>query len=61
MKPIERQKGSRRLNLPVEFPLIDSEGTCVVRCRRNLPDRRKEKLGLADFQVMIAKLAGRTR
>lgn len=59
MQAVERQQGSRRLNLPVDFPLVDSEGICVVRCRRRLPDRRRAKPGLEDYSLMIVRLGGR--
>jgi len=39
---IVRQKGSRRLGLPVEFPLTDGEGKFVDQDRRQFPDRRME-------------------
>jgi hypothetical protein len=57
VKLIKRNKGSRRFSLPVEFPLTDSQGIFVVRCRRRLPDRRKAKLGLDDLKVILAKIA----
>ena len=38
-----RQKGSRRLNLPDEFPLTDCQGKFVNKDRRRLPDRRMEE------------------
>jgi hypothetical protein len=37
-----RQKGTRRLGLPVEFPLTDGQGKFVNQDRRRLPDRRME-------------------
>ena len=37
---VPRQKGSRRVNPPAEFPLIDSCGVFLTRDRRRLPDRR---------------------
>ena len=38
---IARQRGSRRFDLSVEFPLTDSQGLFVVKNRRRLSDRRK--------------------
>jgi len=38
---IVRQRDSRRLFLPVEFPLKDSRGVVLIQDRRRLPDRRK--------------------
>ena len=40
---IVRKKGSRRMGLPVEFPLMDNQGIIVAKDRRRLPDRRKAK------------------
>ena len=40
---IVRKKGSRRMGLPVEFPLVDNQGVIVAKDRRRLPDRRKAK------------------
>ncbi len=40
---IVRQRGSRRSDLPVEFPLTDSRGVILIQDRRRLPDRRKAK------------------
>jgi len=39
---VMRQKGTRRLGLPVEFPLTDGQGKFVNQDRRRLPDRRME-------------------
>ena len=38
---IVRKRGSRRMGLSVEFPLVDNQGVIVARDRRRLPDRRK--------------------
>lgn len=54
---IVRQRGSRRLNLPVEFPLTDSQGLSVVKDRRRLPDRRKAEHGIGDLRGMLSKMA----
>jgi hypothetical protein len=40
---VMRQKGSRRLDLPVEFPLTDCQGEFVNQDRRRLSDRRMGK------------------
>lgn len=53
----KRQKGSRRYDLPVEFPLTDSQEVFVIRDRRRIPDRRKEKYGLDDLKVTLKKMA----
>jgi FlaA1/EpsC-like NDP-sugar epimerase len=39
-------QGSRRFDLPVEFPLTDSQGIIVIQNRRRLSDRRKGKYDL---------------
>ena len=46
MTLIVRKKGSRRFDLPVEFPLTDGQGIIVIQDRRRLPDRREEKYDL---------------
>ena len=53
---IERQKGSRRFDLPVEFPLTDSQGLFVVKDRRRLPDRRKAEHGNDDQKGILSKM-----
>ena len=57
MALIIRQKGSRRFDLPVEFPLEDSQGVFVINDRRRLPDRRKAKFELDDMKVISTKMA----
>ena len=54
---IVRQRGSRRFDLPVEFPLTDSQGLFVVKDRRRLPDRRKAEHGIGDLRVILSKMA----
>jgi len=54
---IVRQKGSRRFDIPVEFPLEDSQGVVVIQDRRRLPDRRKEIYGIDDLKVILSKMA----
>ena len=53
---IIRQKGSRRFDLPIHFPLEDSQGVFVIQDRRRLLDRRKEKYGLDDLKVILTKM-----
>jgi hypothetical protein len=53
---IARQKGSRRFDLPVEFPLTDSEEVCVFRDRRRTADRRKKKYGIDDLKIVLMKM-----
>jgi hypothetical protein len=57
MKFIVRGKGTRRWNLPVEFPLVDSDDLLVLRDRRKLPDRRKKEYDLDDFRALLSKMA----
>jgi len=57
MPLIIRQKGGRRFDMPVEFPLEDSQGVLVIQDRRRLPDRRKAEYGLDDMKVIFAKMA----
>ena len=57
MKLVVREKGSRRMGLPVEFPLRDSQGTLVFTDRRKLPDRRKQHCGIDDLRVILAKMS----
>jgi hypothetical protein len=54
---IERQKGRRRYDLPVEFPLQDSDEVFVFHDRRRLHDRRKKKYGLDDLKIMLMKIS----
>ena len=56
MPLIIRQKGGRRFDMPVEFPLEDSQGVHVIQDRRRLPDRRKAKFELDDMKVISAKM-----
>ena len=58
MKLVIRQKGSRRMGLPVEFPLTDSQGALVLQDRRKIPDRRKAQRGLEDLKVILSKMSG---
>ena len=52
-----RQKGSRRSDLPVVFPLVDKQEVSVLQERRRLPDRRKAEYELEDMKVIFAKMA----
>jgi hypothetical protein len=53
---IERQKGSRRFDMPIEFPLEDSQRVTVIQDRRRLPDRRNAEQGNDDLKVIPAKM-----
>ena len=52
MNLIVRQKGGRRFDLPVEFPLEDSQGVFVIQDRRRLPDRRKTKYDRNELRII---------
>ena len=54
---IERQKGSRRFDMPVEFPLEDSQRVFVIQDRRRLPDRRKAKYNFDNLNAILPKTA----
>ena len=54
---VVRQKGDRRFNLPVEFPLVDSQGLFVIKDRRQLSERRKVKDDTDDLMVMLSEMA----
>ena len=56
MRLVVRQKGSRRMGLPVSFPLTDSDGIVVAHDRRLVPDRRKPVHDLDDLKVILAKM-----
>ena len=53
---IERQKGSRRFDMPVEFPLEDNQRVIVIQDRRRLPDRRKAEHGNDDQKIILSKM-----
>jgi len=57
MKFIVRGKGTRRWNLPVEFPLVDSDDLLVLRDRRKLPDRRRKAYDLNDFRSLLSNMS----
>jgi len=54
---IARKKGSRRFDMPVEFPLEDGRGVIVIQDRRRLHDRRKDIYGIDDLKVILTKMA----
>ena len=56
MRLVVRQKGSRRMGLPVAFPLTDSDGVLIVQERRRLPDRRKPVHDIDDLKVILSKM-----
>ena len=50
MRMNARQPGSRRLGLPMEFPLIDVSGVFVLQERRRLTDRRQDLNEATDME-----------
>jgi hypothetical protein len=52
---ITRQKGSRRFDLPAEFPLVDSNGVLVLEDRRQTPDRRQPIHDINDLKAILPK------
>ena len=57
MALVIRQKGDRRFNLPVEFPLEDSQRVFVIKDRRQLTDRRKAIDELDYLKIMLSEMA----
>ena len=56
MRLVVRQKGSRRMGLPVSFPLTDSDGIAVAHDRPQVPARRKPTHDLDDLKVILSKM-----
>lgn len=54
MAMLERQQGSRRMGLPVDYPLVDSDGQLITRNRRQIPDRRKPDPGRKGHKVRLS-------
>jgi len=54
---VVKRKGGRRLDLPVEFPLMDSQGVFVIKDRRQLTDRRKAIDELDYLKIMLSEMA----
>lgn len=52
---ITRQKGSRRYDLPAEFPLVDSDEVLVLEDRRQIPDRRHPIHDINDLKAILPK------
>ena len=55
MSFITRQKGSRRFDLPAEFPLMDSNGVLILEDRRQTPDRRQLIQDINDLKTILLK------
>jgi hypothetical protein len=51
-----RQKGSRRFDIPVEFPLMDNQEIIVIKDRRQLTDRRMSENYLDVLKIMLSKM-----
>ena len=58
MSFITRQKGSRRYDLPAEFPLVDSNGVLVLEDRRQIADRRQPIHDITDLKAILPKYFG---
>ena len=56
MGKIARQKGSRRMIFPAEFPLVDDQGLVVIQDRRRLPDRRNAQHDTSDLRTTPLKM-----
>jgi hypothetical protein len=59
MRIIKRQLGDRRLGLPPEFPLIDSDEVFVARDRRTHHDRRDADISLEEIEALLSRLRRR--
>ena len=57
MALIIRKKDSRRIDLPVQFPMVVNQKVSVIQERRRPPDRRKAEYVLDDMKVIFAKMA----
>jgi len=53
---IRRQPGDRRMNLPAEFPLVDSDDVLVASERRLRPERRMTGLTLEEIELVLSQL-----
>ena len=58
MSFITRQKGSRRYDLPAEFPLMDSDEVLVLEDHRQIPDRRRAIHDINDLKTILPKIYG---
>ncbi len=53
---IKRQLGDRRMGLPMEFPLVDSDDVLVSRDRRIYQERRVADFTLEQIEVLLSQL-----
>jgi hypothetical protein len=56
MPMIKRQLGDRRLGLPPEFPLVDSDDVFVSADRRSYVERRKAAITLEEIELLLSQL-----
>ena len=61
MELVTRQSQDRRHDLPVEFPLTDSQGLLVEKDRRRYPDRRRAGYGHVPLRAAFYKTNGGIR
>ena len=54
-----RQKGSRRFDLPAEFPLMDGQGIIVIKDRRQITDRRMSKNYMGVLEIMLSEMTNK--
>ena len=51
-----RNKGNRRWELDIEFPVRDCNGTAVMAERRHISDRRLINISLEERLMMLAEM-----
>ena len=61
MELVARRSEDRRHDLPVEFPLTDSQGLLVEKDRRRYPDRRRTGYGNVPLRAAFYKTNGGSR
>ena len=61
MELVARQSEDRRHDMPVEFPLTDSQGLLVEKDRRRYPDRRRIGYGNIPLRAALYKSNGGIR
>ena len=57
----KRQPGDRRWGLPVEFPLLDSNGLTVPVDRRRIAERRSAITTLEEVHRLLSQLSAKSR
>ena len=53
---IKRYSGDRRWGLPVDMPLTDGDGVCLVHDQRSGQDRRKSIASFEELMVLFSQL-----